>query len=261
MSAAHRLLIDAHVGEPIGRAGRFAEGGRVDAHGLGQAHARVDELGLRAGDRRLDEGRARLGAEALDAAPPFTAADPLIGQADQHLLALRRGLRQLEVLLRRDQADVGEERPVDLFGRDLAGLLLARPQRELRRALLRRDAGAAAALAERHEQPERQAGREARREAGAAERRIERLVAEVVLFALEQQLHARRHAVAPRLVERGAQADVAGELILRQRAEPFERQAGAGGDRFADLGEQAAATPLRCLSRPALIDGDSAVRS
>ena len=88
MSCCDRLLIDTHVGEPIGRARRFAEGGRVDAHGLGQAHARVDELGLRAGHRRLDEGRARLGAEALDAGR-FTAPDPLIGQPDQHLLALR----------------------------------------------------------------------------------------------------------------------------------------------------------------------------
>ena len=262
-----RLLIDAHVGEPIGRRRGLAEAGRVDAHGLGQAHARVDELGLRAGHRRLDEGGARLGAEAVDAGR-LTAADPLIDQPDQHLLALGRRLRQLEVLLRRDQADVGEERAVDLLGRDLTRPAPRAPRSvNSGRALLRRDAGAAAALAERHQQPERQAGREARREAGAAERRIERLVAEVVLFALEQQLHARRHAVAQRLVERGAQAEVAGELILRQRAEPLEREAGAGGDRFADLGEQADRFLRRFdaaqqdafeAERTALIDGDQA---
>ena len=58
-----------------------------------------------------------------------------------------------------------------------------------------------------------------------------------------------------------------GELILRQRAEALEREAGAGGDRFADLGEQADRFLRRFdaaqqdafeAERPALVDGDQA---
>ena len=114
-----RLLIDTHVGEAIGRGGRLGQAGHVDAHRFGQAHPGVDELGLGAGDRRFDHGRAGLGAEALDPRR-FTAADPRVDQADERPLPLGRRLGELQVLLRGDQADVGEDRPVDLFGRGLA---------------------------------------------------------------------------------------------------------------------------------------------